>query len=224
MRTSREAFLQTVRQAVQQGNRAGLPPGPPERGQVGFQGAGADLAAHFCAELQKAGGHPHPVADRQGILPVLRQLLQGKTPCRVLLGRDPLLDALDLRANLNVPGVEWISADNLGEDSRDIFFAADVGITGADYLVAETGSVVLVSRPDAPRSFSLLPPVHIVVAECGRILPDLFDLFAALEGDKDALPAGLTVITGPSKTGDIELRLVTGVHGPGEVHVVLAAS
>jgi L-lactate utilization protein LutC len=224
MTTTREAFLQTVRQAVQQGNRSGHAPAPPERGRVGYQGAGADLVAHFCAELRKAGGHPHPVPDRAAVQPVLRQLLEGKPPFRVLLGRDAFLDTLDLRNSLCMPGVEWIPADTLGEGGRETLFAADVGITGADYLVAETGSVVLGSRPDAPRSVSLLPPVHIVVAEGGRILPDLFDLFAALEPNKNTLPACLTVITGPSKTGDIELRLVTGVHGPGEVHVIMAAS
>lgn len=224
LRSSRESFLQTVRRAVQQGNRSGFLPAPPERGRVGYQGAGSDLVAHFCAELRKAGGIPHPVENREALLQELRRLLQGKTPRRVLLGRDPLLDALNLRANLNLPGVELIPVDSLGEDCRDAFFTADVGITGTDYLIAETGSVVLGSRPDAPRSVSLLPPVHIVVAESGRILPDLFDLFVALGGGVPDLPTGLTLITGPSKTGDIELRLVTGVHGPGEVHVVLAAS
>jgi L-lactate dehydrogenase complex protein LldG len=175
-------------------------------------------------ELQKAGGQPHPVSDRPAIIPVIRQLLQGKTPRRVLLGRDPLLDALELMTTLDLPGVDYIPVDSLEEDSRDAFFSSDVGITGADYLIAETGSVVLGSRPDSPRSTSLLPPVHIVVAERVQILPDLFDLFATLGRNTDGLPAGLTLITGPSKTGDIELRLVTGVHGPGEVHVVLAAS
>jgi L-lactate utilization protein LutC len=191
---------------------------------VGYQGAGADLAAHFCEELHKAGGHSHPVVGRQEILPTLRKLLQGKKPCRVLVGRDPLLDELDLRNNLSLSGVELFFPESLGEPARDTCFAADVGITGADYLIAETGSVVLGSRPDVPRSFSLLPPVHIVVAERGQVLPDLFDLFSALERQEGGLPAGLTVITGPSKTGDIELRLVTGVHGPGEVHVVLAGA
>ena len=78
---------------------------------------------------------------------------------------------------------------------------------------------MVASRPDEPRSLSLLPPVHVAVAERRQILPDLFDLFAALGTDE--LPANVSIITGPSKTGDIELRLVTGVHGPGEVHVLL---
>ncbi len=72
--------------------------------------------------------------------------------------------------------------------------------------------------------------MHIAVATRAQLLPDLFDLFAAVkpaapeEDDPHRLPACLTVITGPSKTGDIELRLVTGVHGPGELHVILVDS
>jgi L-lactate utilization protein LutC len=222
MPSTRESFLETVRQAVQQGNRTGRAPEPPERGRVGYQGAGADLVNHFCAELQKAGGLAHPVTEPSACLPVLRQLLEGK-PRRVLLGRDPFLDSLDLRSSLRVPEVEWIPVEGLNEGDRDVLFGADVGITGADYLIAETGSIVLGSRPDGPRSVSLLPPTHIVVTESRRIVPDLFDLFAALGRNQADLPSGLTIITGPSKTGDIELRLVTGVHGPGEVHVLVSA-
>ena len=81
--------------------------------------------------------------------------------------------------------------------------------------------MILASRPEQPRSLSLLPPIHVAVAERRQILPDLFDLFALLGKGPDELPACLSVITGPSKTGDIELRLVTGVHGPGEIHVIL---
>ena len=106
---------------------------------------------------------------------------------------------------------------------REAAFAADVGVSGVDYLVAETGSLALFTGPGQPRSLSLLPPVHVAVAERAQLLPDLFDLFEGCElwADRRGLPSCLSLITGPSKTGDIELRLVTGVHGPGEVHVVL---
>jgi L-lactate dehydrogenase complex protein LldG len=112
------------------------------------------------------------------------------------------------------------------EGWRDSLFEADLAITGTDALIAETGTVVLAARPSEPRSLSLLPPIHIVVAEQSQIVSDLFDLFASLQTTgtderSPGLPSCLTLITGPSKTGDIELKLVTGVHGPGEVHVVL---
>jgi L-lactate dehydrogenase complex protein LldG len=69
---------------------------------------------------------------------------------------------------------------------------------------------------------SLLPPVHIAIAERKQLVPDLFDLFPSSNMEQSpTLPSCITFITGPSKTGDIELRLVTGVHGPGEIHVIL---
>jgi L-lactate dehydrogenase complex protein LldG len=110
--------------------------------------------------------------------------------------------------------------------SRDAFFAADLGISGVDHLIAETGSIALLTQPREPRSLSLLPPIHIAVAETSQLLPDLFDLFepALWQQRSGGVPSCLSLITGPSKTGDIELRLVTGVHGPGEVHVVLVGT
>ena len=79
--------------------------------------------------------------------------------------------------------------------------------------------MIMLAKPDQPRTASLLPPVHIAIADRSQILPDLFDLYERL--DPLQMPSCVTHITGPSKTGDIELKLVTGVHGPGEVHVIV---
>ena len=69
---------------------------------------------------------------------------------------------------------------------------------------------------------SLLPPMHIAVVERRQIVPDLFDAFQFLAaGGLDNLPSNITWITGPSKTGDIELQLTTGVHGPGKWRVII---
>jgi L-lactate utilization protein LutC len=213
--TERERFLQRVREAVAAGNRAGTVSALESRGDVGYQGAGNDPVARFRDELAAAGGQAHVVADRAAAVDKVLELIEARSAKRVLLGRGPILDALDLAKPLRARGVEVFAP----EANRDAHFAGDVGITGVDYLVAETGSLALFSEPANPRSLNLLPPVHIAVADRGQIVPDLFDLFQ----DERELPACLSLITGPSKTGDIELRLVTGVHGPGEVHVVLLA-
>lgn len=89
----------------------------------------------------------------------------------------------------------------------------------AAYGLADTGSVVVRSC-DEPRSRSLLPFVHHTYVVESRILSDLDELFAALGPD---LPSCVTIITGPSSSGDIEMRPAVGVHGPGEVHIVLVA-
>jgi L-lactate dehydrogenase complex protein LldG len=223
MAASRDVFLQRVRQAVAEGNRAGAVPGLPSRGGAGYQGA-ADLVQRFCAELTAAGGQPYVVADAGAAAARVLELVQARAAKRVLLGRGPVLDALLLADDLRERGLEVDVVDTLApETQRDRFFQADVGVSGVLYAVAETGTLVMASRPQDPRSLSLLPAVHIAVVDRRQLLADLFDLFADLEPDKTNLPACLSLITGPSKTGDIELKLVTGVHGPGEVHVLVIA-
>ena len=98
---------------------------------------------------------------------------------------------------------------------------ADAGVSRALYGLADTGSVVLAASPEEPRARSLLPPVHMSVLEESRILSGLAELFEAVG---DELPSALAIVTGPSRSADIEQRLVVGVHGPGEVHIVLTAS
>jgi L-lactate utilization protein LutC len=150
------------------------------------------------------------------------ELAQAKAARRVLLGRGPVIDGLQLPALLRPLGLEIHLVDAVDPDiQKDTFFAADLGVSGVFWAIAETGSLVMATRPHDPRSLSLLPPVHIAIVGRDQLLPDLFDLFIELEPSKTQLPACLSIITGPSKTGDIELKLVTGVHGPGELHVVL---
>ncbi len=106
---------------------------------------------------------------------------------------------------------------------RAAMAAADLGITGVDYAIAETGTCVIIPTAGSSRLVSLLPPVHIALIERGQVLPSLDELFTLrrrdfIDGD---LGSYMNLITGPSRTADIEYKLVTGVHGPGEVHMVL---
>ena len=97
----------------------------------------------------------------------------------------------------------------------------DAGVSTALYGLADTGSVVLAASPEEPRARSLLPDVHVTLLDEARILPGLDELFAALGGE---LPSALAIVTGPSRSADIEQKLAVGVHGPREVHVVLLAA
>lgn len=99
---------------------------------------------------------------------------------------------------------------------------ADVGITGADAGIAATGSLVLASGPGKPRSVSLLPPVHVALLAESRIVPTLEEWLAA-NGDTLPRPAGIVLVSGPSRSGDIEMVVTLGVHGPGEVHILLVS-
>jgi L-lactate utilization protein LutC len=202
------------------GNRAGDHAPLPERGAVGYEGGGPDPATRFGDECTAAGGQVYRVGDAEAGAACVQELVRSKTARRALLGREPILDELGIAERLRGFGIEfWRPGEPGSDNDREPLFAADIGITGVDYLIAETGSVVLSARPDHPRSLSLLPPIHIAVTRSEQIVPDLFDLLGPERFS--SLPSCLALITGPSKTGDIELRLVTGVHGPGEVHVVL---
>lgn len=91
-------------------------------------------------------------------------------------------------------------------------------VSRASYALADTGSVVLRASPEEPRAASLLPEVHVTFVSEDVILPGLEELFAAVADD---LPSSLAIVTGPSRSADIEQQLTVGVHGPGEVHVVI---
>jgi L-lactate dehydrogenase complex protein LldG len=91
------------------------------------------------------------------------------------------------------------------------------GVSEASYGLADTGSLVFLSSHEA-RGASLLPAVHVARLREETILPGLAELFAAIGS---SLPSGVAIVTGPSRSADIEQVLAVGVHGPGEVHVVL---
>jgi L-lactate dehydrogenase complex protein LldG len=88
----------------------------------------------------------------------------------------------------------------------------------AIYGLADPGSVVLAASPEEPRSRSLLPEVHVTIVTEDAVLPGLDELFSAVRG---ALPSGLAIVSGPSRSADIEQVLALGVHGPREEHVVI---
>jgi L-lactate dehydrogenase complex protein LldG len=233
----REMFMQRVKQAVAEGNRAGAALPLPERGHVGYQGGGPDPVQRFCQELAAAGGVSHIAPDAEGAVRSIQSILQAHNARKILLTCGGLIDRLELPARLRAMGLEVVGqpfqADEPASSSSvrlesltyQDFFAADVGITNVYRLIAETGTVVVASEPNEPRSASLLPPVHIALADRSQLLPDLFDLFDLFSPNvtknQSLPPSCLSLITGPSKTGDIELKLVTGVHGPGEIHVIV---
>ncbi len=227
MTISRQVFLQRMRQAVAQGNQAGLGGTArtiPPRGSIGYQGAGSHPVERFCEGLAVAGGQAYVVPDREAAITQILDLVEEKAPRTILLGQSDFLDSLGLLSWLEPFEGDVLTPGKSQEISKDQLFAADLGISPVDYLIAETGSLVVAAKPHDPRSLSLLPPVHIAAAQKSQIVPDLFDLFQKISPSQQTLPSGLSLITGPSKTGDIELRLVTGVHGPKEVHVVLVES
>ena len=143
------------------------------------------------------------------------QLASSGTTERPKVIIEPVLDCRAALEEALADRVELLDP----HDGDDAMFAADIGVTGVFAAVAETGTLVCTSGNERWRGLTLIPPLHIAIVEAQQIMPDLVDLFAG--GMPAPLPANVTLISGPSKTADIEGILITGVHGPREVHVVV---
>ena len=140
---------------------------------------------------------------------------------RVTGGRSAVASNAPILAECGITGLAGVRYGFHGEpELREACSTAEFGITGADYALADTGSLVMLSSADEARMVSLLPPVHIAIVGKVRLLTGLDELFTVLP-DPASQTSSMVVITGPSRTADIEQFLIRGVHGPGEIHVVL---
>lgn len=137
---------------------------------------------------------------------------------------DPRLQQLQLDQLLAERGISstpWNAVKN-DQELREIAAQTDLGITFADMGLAETGTVVLWNGGGRGRVVSLLPPAYLCILSEKLIVPRLTQATQHIhERVKAGLPACINFITGPSRTGDIEMDLAYGVHGPGKVHVIL---
>lgn len=135
------------------------------------------------------------------------------------------LNRLGLNPDLAILDNLESGKDNLTQrqELRKKLETADIGITGVDYAVAETGSCVQFSSGTVSRLLSLLPPIYIAIVRRDQILPSLDELFLIRRRDyhEKKFESSMTLISGPSRSADIENVLVTGVHGPGEVHMII---
>jgi len=202
-----------------------LPPIPPE-----------EVLSRFEAELTRVAGVAHRAASRQELEEILGViLLQAKAESAVL-SRNPLLKELGLEALLRdwKKGVTvWPAAEDgaapVAESSLRTFakasFSAIVGITGVEFALAETGSLVITSWTEGAQLASLAPPVHIALYRPGQLVASLDEVLerlrVAFPPSEPAWGRSVVFITGTSRTADIEQILIRGVHGPGELHAVL---
>ena len=146
------------------------------------------------------------------VLPAMAAFLRERQSARVMLSDTALLTRLGVCEYLKSQGFD---ARRWSEITPDEAYDFDAGVTDVDYAVAETGSLVIRHRPEHGRLISLVPFVHVAVVEPKNFLPDLIDLFQRLT--TEGIGGGVTMISGPSKTADIEMNVVTGVHGPNVV-------
>ncbi len=193
------------------------------------EGRAINLEVHPVEGFQEAADVIHQIAVDHPEHPASRR--------GILCWRHPLLDPLDLKHRLAGLGIPFFPVDlqdpalgGLSQDERrarirEALGLACIGVTSADFCVAQSATLVLRSRAGQPRAVSLAPDVHVAVIEPGQILADFEELYTVLkwhpEIRREGLGPNLTFITGPSKTADIELHIVYGVHGPRKVHLVV---
>jgi L-lactate dehydrogenase complex protein LldG len=159
-------------------------------------------------ELVALGVETHAAASAEEVRARIAAHLDG----RKVLSWDPALLPYQLGSVVGSPV--------LGSHRREDQASAEIGLTGCDGAIAETGTLALLSGPGRSRAVSLLPPVHLAVLRRGDVV---FTMQEFLRAHAKALEgaACCTFITGPSRTADIELTLTLGVHGPGRVVVII---
>ena len=246
---ARKEFFDGVRRAL--GRAEGTPAPPvPEATALSQDAVSVEARAHAAMEeaesqaeelmsrlqesAERAGWMVARVASAQEAARHIESLAREKEARSVLRSKHPVLEGLSLETLLAGAGIEvGVTAvegevDEAGREEqrrllRQQAIEADIGVTGVDYAVAETGTAVLLPRKGVSRLVSLLPPVHVAVVQRGEVLPSLDELFTLQRREFLAGEMGsyMSLITGPSRSADIEYTLVTGVHGPGEVHMVL---
>jgi L-lactate dehydrogenase complex protein LldG len=193
-----------------------------------------DRVARFEMELGKVSGSAHRASTPLELEGILWTIIEKSQATGVVLTRNPLLGHVRLAEKLRGRGKSvalWPEslAGVRGTDEekafRDQCFSAGIGISGVDFVLAETGSLVLSSQTEGSQLASLAPPIHVALYRRQQVLSSLDEILERLPvstGPGSATAGRSTVfITGPSRTADIEQILIRGVHGPREVHAIL---
>jgi L-lactate dehydrogenase complex protein LldG len=206
---SRDNILHRIRTAV--GRSAGQPPADPPsaRLRVPEMSLHARIAS-VIARVEALAGKAVRTSDPRAYV---AEAIAGKT---AVASNAPFLAECGIAG---LPGVRSGVTDQ--EELRALCATADIGITSADYVLADTGTLVLLSSQREARLISLLPPAHLAVVPRERILTGLDELLTVLPNPA-VETSSMVLITGPSRTADIEQILVRGVHGPGHITVVIA--
>jgi len=178
--------------------------------------------------------------DPPSVAAASAELIRDKDPewgsqKSVVTWKHPLIDSLNLAdalADQNVPvyitELKESDADEMFREKererlRQHVVESYIGVTSADFCMAETASLVMRTRPGQARSVSLVPSIHIAVIHLDQIIADLKELYALIQWESEASGGGLTncmtFISGPSKTADVEATMVHGAHGPREVYI-----
>lgn len=187
----------------------------------------------FRLEFDRVAGVFHRVEQMADVPGVVAEVARAQGSSE-LVTWEPAALGLDLASALAPLGLTVAPAPATASELarlayREVGARAGVGVTGADLVLAETGTLILLSGAGRPRSTSLLPDTHVAVFDRHRLVETLEQvgvILEALHAEADRTMSGAVInfITGPSRTADIELTLTRGVHGPKEVHAIFVAA
>lgn len=178
----------------------------------------ASLVELFRSSLEAVDGHGIVVHNELDVVRVLTEIitrlqrtdLQAR---RIAISDSPKVERLVRNISVNVDEVA------ITPSASDVF-TFDIGISGAQAGIAETGTLLLDSSRERHRLVSLVPPVHIAILDASQIVATLGEALSTLRQEEQVSPI-VTLVTGPSRTADIELTLAIGVHGPQELYVIV---
>jgi L-lactate dehydrogenase complex protein LldG len=188
------------------------------------------LTAQMAAMAATNGWKVHRAGNPEDAADLIASICEQKGAKSVLRSNHDVLSQIGVDSAVTNTGATLGVTEHDGEnseaniqDAKSAAFTADIGITGVDYAIAETGTVVLHPRSGLSRLVSLAPPTHIAVLRSGEVLDSLDELFAMERNDylSGDLAGSMNLISGPSKMADIEGTTVTGIHGPLEVHLII---
>lgn len=173
----------------------------------------SDLISAFSKALEAVAGKCFRVSDDSAAA-VVQQIIEETNSQRVAISDSSLVKRVMGRVNTDV---EVLSNPSVTE-----LFDCDLGITSAQWAVAETGTLVLESEQERHRLVSLVPRVHVAIVESKNLCQRLEEVLTTINvRGKENLSRTVTFITGPSRTSDIELTLAIGVHGPAQLYVII---
>lgn len=196
---AKENILKKIRQALS--NPVPLPFPQSEGLNSVFLPPGDELEVLFAQAFTSLQGRFAFCTDEEDLLKQIKDLKAKREWTRVYCSEDKWSDALS--TTINLPGCE-------------------ASVTGCEFLVARTGTIVMSAAQQSGRTVSVYAPVHICIAYTSQLVYDIKDALQSLrEKYNGNIPSLISFATGPSRTADIEKTLVTGVHGPGEVYCFL---
>jgi L-lactate dehydrogenase complex protein LldG len=187
-----------------------------------------DLLQRFTEEASTLGCNVVCIESEKAIAETVLGICRAAGVFKIVISCAALLATLRLYDLFDHYGIERSYIDSFGnaakKDLVEHLASGHVGVTGIDWAIAETGTIVITSDEDQELLISLLPPIHIAVMKRSQITESLTTVLEELGTERmmrQPPSRSATFITGPSRTSDVELTLSIGVHGPKELHLIV---